>query len=124
MSTGPGRQYAWLELGATGTRSTNVQRQGAAGTIPFIPAQGAGKGIYIYQIDWDISEPLCSVIVGDGTAVENGTNRIAFNRKGISSGTVQYPNGFICRSNQAVQALITDGGDGVDCWIRITYTTD
>ena len=123
MSTGPGRQYAWLELGATGPRNTNVQRQGAAGTIPYINAPGAGKAIYIYQIDWDISEPLCSVVVGDNNAVD-GTDRIAFNRKGVSSGTVQYPNGFICRANQPVQALITQGGDGVDCWIRITYTTD
>lgn len=130
------RTSQWSLVGSTGTIETNVARQVAAGTVTYIAAptqitQGQPQtnlglpyplqSIIIWQIDWDNSVPTTRIIVGDNLAVE-GTDRIVMEKSGLESGTEVFPNGFYCRPGKAVSAVFNDSGDGVNAWIKITYT--
>ena len=130
------RTSQWSLIGSTGTMDTNIGRQIAAGTVTYIPAPtqittgqpqtNTGKpyplqNIIIWQIDWDNSIPTTRIIVGDGTATE-GTDRIAMEKSGLASNTEVFPNGFYCGPGKAVSVSFNDSGDGVNSWVKITYT--
>lgn len=109
--------YSWLELGA-GLKTTNVATIKTATTTSLISAPGAGKGIIIYQIDYDLGTGD-SLIIGDNNAVD-GTDRIIMKVQSAGSGSRQFPNGWFARANNPIQVLTT--GTSVDTWIRITYS--
>jgi len=115
------KSFQFTELGTSGFKTTNVARQVVSNTIPYIDAPASGGGIVIYQIDWDSNSATGQIIVGDNNAVD-GVDRIALNVLGLKTGTVVYPQGFLCTANKPVQVQFA--GATTNAWVRITYTTN
>lgn len=114
--------YQFNVLGSTGVMTTNIATQVAAGTVTYIAAPTTPQNIIIYQIDWDSPIPTTKITIGDNVALENGGDRICFESKGLANGSRVFPNGYMCRTAKAVSAIFADSGDGVNAWVRISYT--